>query len=182
MCAILTHRPGAGGGDRHLPAAVPAPRQLGQLQQGVSQGKHCVSTREHVPHRWLTVCLIVRDSRVCVLGLMLQAVGKGMGRPVFRVIQTHFAAAGNVGAVAAKEEVWEVHACVCMLGSEGGFTAAFAALPGTNTARTQHSQCSTPTEGARASALHVCDTVAACLRPPHRCLRSSPATCCPCWC
>jgi hypothetical protein len=33
-----------------------------------------------------------------------------MGRPVFRVIQTHFAASGNVGAVAAKEEVWEVSA------------------------------------------------------------------------
>ncbi len=30
--------------------------------------------------------------------------------PVFRVIQTHFAASGNVGAVAAKEEVWEVAA------------------------------------------------------------------------
>lgn len=33
-----------------------------------------------------------------------------MGKPVFRVIQTHFAATGNVGAVAAKEEVWEVTA------------------------------------------------------------------------
>jgi hypothetical protein len=37
-----------------------------------------------------------------------QALGKGMGKPVFRVIQTHFARAQNVGAVAAKEEVWEV--------------------------------------------------------------------------
>lgn len=31
-----------------------------------------------------------------------------MGKPAFRVIQTHFAAKDNVGAVAAKEEVWEV--------------------------------------------------------------------------
>jgi hypothetical protein len=44
------------------------------------------------------------------LGNFSKAVGKGMGRPVFRVIQTHFAASGNVGAVAAKEEVWEVSA------------------------------------------------------------------------
>eukprot|EP00878_Enallax_costatus_P007114 GHUV01007456.1.p1 GENE.GHUV01007456.1~~GHUV01007456.1.p1 ORF type:complete len:570 (+),score=144.92 GHUV01007456.1:464-2173(+) len=44
------------------------------------------------------------------LGNFTKAVGKGMGKPVFRVIQTHFAAAGNVGAVAAKEEVWEVSA------------------------------------------------------------------------
>ncbi|EFJ42799.1 hypothetical protein VOLCADRAFT_119273 [Volvox carteri f. nagariensis] len=39
-----------------------------------------------------------------------QALGKGMGKPVFRVIQTHFARSQNVGAVAAKEEVWEVAA------------------------------------------------------------------------
>lgn len=44
------------------------------------------------------------------LGNFSKAVGKGMGKPVFRVVQTHFAAAGNVGAVAAKEEVWEVSA------------------------------------------------------------------------
>lgn len=44
------------------------------------------------------------------LGNFSKAVGKGMGRPVFRVVQTHFAASGNVGAVAAKEEVWEVSA------------------------------------------------------------------------
>lgn len=42
------------------------------------------------------------------LGNFSKAVGKGMGKPVFRVIQTHFAVSGNVGAVAAKEEVWEV--------------------------------------------------------------------------
>ncbi|KXZ56959.1 hypothetical protein GPECTOR_1g865 [Gonium pectorale] len=41
-------------------------------------------------------------------GKFCQALGKGMGKPVFRVIQTHFAVAANVGAVAAKEEVWEV--------------------------------------------------------------------------
>ncbi|KAG2448238.1 hypothetical protein HYH02_006823 [Chlamydomonas schloesseri] len=43
-------------------------------------------------------------------GKFAQALGKGMGKPVFRVIQTHFARAQNVGAVAAKEEVWEVAA------------------------------------------------------------------------
>lgn len=44
-------------------------------------------------------------------GTFARAVGKGMGNPVFRVVQTHFAAEGdNVGAVAAKEEVWEVSA------------------------------------------------------------------------
>lgn len=32
-------------------------------------------------------------------GNFTKALGKGMGRPVFRVIQTHFAAADNVGAV-----------------------------------------------------------------------------------
>ncbi|GIL51565.1 hypothetical protein Vafri_7534 [Volvox africanus] len=41
-------------------------------------------------------------------GKFCQALAKGMGKPVFRVIQTHFARAQNVGAVAAKEEVWEV--------------------------------------------------------------------------
>ena len=41
----------------------------------------------------------------------MQAAGKGIGRPSFRVIQNHFARAGtNVGDVAAKEEVWEVTA------------------------------------------------------------------------
>jgi len=42
------------------------------------------------------------------MGTLSKAVGKGFGRPSFRVIQNHFAAANNVGAVAAKEEVWEV--------------------------------------------------------------------------
>jgi Vitamin B6 photo-protection and homoeostasis len=40
----------------------------------------------------------------------VQAAGKGIGRPSFRVIQNHFALASNVGDVAAKEEVWEVTA------------------------------------------------------------------------
>jgi Vitamin B6 photo-protection and homoeostasis len=43
------------------------------------------------------------------LGL-LQAAGRGIGRPSFRVIQNHFALESNVGDVAAKEEVWEVTA------------------------------------------------------------------------
>lgn len=41
-------------------------------------------------------------------GTFLRAMGKGLGRPSFRVIQTHFAAGCNVGDVAAKEEIWEV--------------------------------------------------------------------------
>jgi hypothetical protein len=43
-------------------------------------------------------------------GTLAKAMGKGMGRPAFRVVQTHFAAGNNVGDVAAKEEVWEVTA------------------------------------------------------------------------
>lgn len=46
-------------------------------------------------------------------GTLAKATGKGMGRPCFRVIQTHFATRGaqlNVGDVAAKEEIWEVAA------------------------------------------------------------------------
>jgi hypothetical protein len=45
-----------------------------------------------------------------------------VGKPVFRVVQTHFAAAGNVGAVAAKEEVWEVAAQLA------GYAASVACL------------------------------------------------------
>ncbi|MEW5303057.1 MAG: hypothetical protein WDW36_005786 [Sanguina aurantia] len=41
-------------------------------------------------------------------GNFAQAIGKGIGKPVHRVIQNHFAAGNNVGAVAAKDEVWEV--------------------------------------------------------------------------
>ena len=39
-------------------------------------------------------------------GNLALAAGKGMGKPCFRIIQTHFARKrGNVGDVAAKEEV-----------------------------------------------------------------------------
>jgi len=71
-------------------------------------------------------------------GTLCRAVGKGIARPAFRVVQTHFAAGsgqeaggagggdgagagagggrgGNVGDVAAKEEVWEVAAQVAGL-------------------------------------------------------------------
>ena len=41
-----------------------------------------------------------------------------------RVIQTHFAASNNVGAVAAKEEVWEV------FGQLIGYAASLALLKG----------------------------------------------------
>jgi hypothetical protein len=81
------------------------------------------------------------------MGTLSKAVGKGFARPSFRVIQNHFAAKNNVGAVAAKEEVWEVAAqlvglstSVALLRSEpvtssyGAFFAAWAILIGTHVA------------------------------------------------
>jgi hypothetical protein len=44
------------------------------------------------------------------LGNLAKAVGRGFRDPSFRVIQNHFAESGNLGEVAAKEEVWEVGA------------------------------------------------------------------------
>ncbi|XP_044479352.1 protein root UVB sensitive 5-like isoform X1 [Mangifera indica] len=44
------------------------------------------------------------------LGNLAKAVARGLKDPSFRVIQNHFAIAGNLGEVAAKEEVWEVSA------------------------------------------------------------------------
>uniref|UniRef100_A0A0E0JDV9 Protein root UVB sensitive 5 n=1 Tax=Oryza punctata TaxID=4537 RepID=A0A0E0JDV9_ORYPU len=44
------------------------------------------------------------------LGNLAKAVGRGFRDPSFRVIQNHFAKSGNLGEVAAKEEVWEVGA------------------------------------------------------------------------
>ena len=38
-------------------------------------------------------------------GNLSKAAGRGMTNPCFRIIQTHFAAANNIGDVAAKEEV-----------------------------------------------------------------------------
>lgn len=38
-------------------------------------------------------------------GNFFKAVGKGLGRPCFRIIQTHFALQNNVGDISAKEEV-----------------------------------------------------------------------------
>lgn len=52
--------------------------------------------------------------RIAGTGNLAMAAGKGMGKPAFRIIQTHFAAANNVGDVAAKEEVQSLprrHAC-----------------------------------------------------------------------
>ena len=43
-------------------------------------------------------------------GTVAKAMGHGIGRPCFRVIQTHFALANNIGDVSAKEEVWETSA------------------------------------------------------------------------
>ncbi|XP_047341359.1 protein root UVB sensitive 5 [Impatiens glandulifera] len=44
------------------------------------------------------------------LGNLTKAVARGLKDPSFRVIQSHFAISGNLGEVAAKEEVWEVSA------------------------------------------------------------------------
>ncbi|XP_020276291.1 protein root UVB sensitive 5 isoform X2 [Asparagus officinalis] len=44
------------------------------------------------------------------LGNLAKAVARGLKDPSFRVIQNHFAITGNLGEVAAKEEVWEVTA------------------------------------------------------------------------
>ncbi|XP_039013036.1 protein root UVB sensitive 5-like [Hibiscus syriacus] len=44
------------------------------------------------------------------LGNLAKAVARGLKDPSFRVIQNHFAISGNLGEVAAKEEVWEVTA------------------------------------------------------------------------
>lgn len=38
-------------------------------------------------------------------GNLTKAVGKGLSQPSFRIIQTHFAQANNVGDISAKEEV-----------------------------------------------------------------------------
>lgn len=38
-------------------------------------------------------------------GNFSKAIGRGMGRPCFRIVQTHFAKENNVGDIAAKEEV-----------------------------------------------------------------------------
>ncbi|KAI3676253.1 hypothetical protein L1987_85856 [Smallanthus sonchifolius] len=50
------------------------------------------------------------------LGNLAKAVARGLKDPSFRVIQNHFAISGNLGDVAAKEEVWEVSAQLIGLG------------------------------------------------------------------
>ncbi|KFK24653.1 hypothetical protein AALP_AA8G007700 [Arabis alpina] len=49
-------------------------------------------------------------------GNLAKAVARGFRDPSFRVIQNHFAISGNLGEVAAKEEVWEVAAQLIGLG------------------------------------------------------------------
>ena len=44
------------------------------------------------------------------IGNLTKAVAQGLQDPSSRVIQAHFAVAGNLGDVAAKEEVWRVAA------------------------------------------------------------------------
>ncbi|XP_074354539.1 protein root UVB sensitive 5 [Apium graveolens] len=50
------------------------------------------------------------------LGNLTKAVARGLKDPSFRVIQNHFSISGNLGEVAAKEEVWEVAAQLVGLG------------------------------------------------------------------
>ncbi|CAH1433000.1 unnamed protein product [Lactuca virosa] len=50
------------------------------------------------------------------LGNLAKAVARGLKDPSLRVIQNHFAISGNLGDVAAKEEVWEVSAQLLGLG------------------------------------------------------------------
>ncbi|KAF5759513.1 putative Root UVB sensitive family [Helianthus annuus] len=50
------------------------------------------------------------------LGNLTKAVARGLKDPSFRVIQSHFAVSGNLGDVAAKEEVWDVSAQLIGLG------------------------------------------------------------------
>lgn len=45
------------------------------------------------------------------LGNFSKALGKGLSSPSFRIIQTHFAKASNVGEVSAKEEVCGIYLC-----------------------------------------------------------------------
>uniref|UniRef100_A0A1D1Z6A8 UPF0420 protein n=1 Tax=Anthurium amnicola TaxID=1678845 RepID=A0A1D1Z6A8_9ARAE len=47
---------------------------------------------------------------IASLGNLTKAIARGLKDPSFRVIQNHFAISGNLGEVAAKEEVWEVAA------------------------------------------------------------------------
>ncbi|KAK6943121.1 Root UVB sensitive family [Dillenia turbinata] len=50
------------------------------------------------------------------LGNLAKAIARGLKDPSFRVIQNHFSLLGNLGEVAAKEEVWEVAAQLLGLG------------------------------------------------------------------
>lgn len=53
---------------------------------------------------------------LAALGNLAKAVARGLKDPSFRVIQSHFAISGNLGDIAAKEEVWEVAAQLFGLG------------------------------------------------------------------
>ncbi|KAK9788157.1 hypothetical protein WJX73_001836 [Symbiochloris irregularis] len=78
-------------------------------------------------------------------GNFFKAVGKGLGRPCFRIIQTHFALQNNVGDISAKEEVWEVAAQLTGLASSVAILRAIeashvpiAVLPAWGAAQSAH--------------------------------------------
>ncbi len=61
-------------------------------------------------------------------GTVAKAVGHGIGRPCFRVIQNHFAKANNIGDVSAKEEVWETSAQLVGIAVSVAFLSTLEAL------------------------------------------------------
>lgn len=61
-------------------------------------------------------------------GTVAKAVGHGIGRPCFRVIQNHFAKANNIGDVSAKEEVWETSAQLVGIAASVAFLSTLEAL------------------------------------------------------
>eukprot|EP00250_Pteridium_aquilinum_P015410 c22564_g1_i1 orf=226-1887(-) len=61
---------------------------------------------------------------LAAVGRLTKAVGRGLKDPSFRVIQNHFAIAGNMGEVSAKEEVWEV--CAELIGIAFGVALLYS--------------------------------------------------------
>ena len=63
----------------------------------------CSNVRPDVP--FVRRLKLERRASCPGMGNLSKAVGRGMSRPVFGVLQLHFALANNVGDVSAKEEV-----------------------------------------------------------------------------
>lgn len=104
---------------------------------------------------------------VGITGVALQAAGKGIGRPAFRVIQNHFATHGNVGDVAAREEIWEVIAQLV------GLAASVALLQALDSATSSGSDAGVTVIGtwALVQAAHL---ALRCATPPQRAVLCLP--------